>query len=248
MGLNCGLRSSRSASSRYPQARAAFSAAMPCLRERPSGAAAETRLTCGRPRVDGRSGHANAGAHAIDPVGGRAVRFRVRLCGGAGIAGGSAFAGLGQPIAVADGLPAVGRADDGRHHLVPQFRALDHRGDHRFRARAAAHRDRQVQRQGQSDALEDHPQHPAGSGLDGDPGRHPGGDRDPVVPHPVRAAQHAAVRPHHQGDRQPVELDLHLSGREDRVHLDHADRGGRGRSSIHRRRGCSASTTRSSCR
>ena len=39
---------------------------------------------------------------------------------------------------------------------------------------------------------------PCSRSPDRDPGGHPGGDRDPVVPHPVRAAQHPAGRPDHQ--------------------------------------------------
>ena len=50
-------------------------------------------------------------------------------------------------------------------------------------------RRRQVQRQGQSGPLQDHPQHPDRSGLDPDPGADPGRHRGAVVPAAVPGAR-----------------------------------------------------------
>ena len=158
VGLNCGLRSAKAPFVALSPSARSF-AGKRCRAMRESGLAAQIsacRVVEGR---NGRSEHANAGAHAIDPIGrsgpcfrggARSGRHRVRRTRPA------------EPLA--NGLPAVGRADHGRHHLVPRFRALDHRGDHGIRAGAALDRDREVQRQGQPGAVAHHPQHAARSG------------------------------------------------------------------------------------
>ena len=76
--------------------------------------------------------------------------------------------------------------------------------------------------------------------LDAGPGADPGGDRDSLDPADPRPVQPAAGRPHHQGDRQPMVLDLSVS-RQWRVRdrLEHAQGAeGReaGRALSHRRR------------
>ena len=246
MGLNCGLRSSKAAIVALSPARGALPATMPC-HARPESAARGTAF--GLQAV----GHGRwmEGADTPMLVLMRLIRSAARsllLVRRRSPREASRSPGLGQPSPWQMGFQqsAAPTMDDivWFHNFVLWIIIAITV----FVLALLLDRDREVQRQGQSDAVEDHAQHAARSGLDRDPGGHPGGDRDPVVPHPVRAAQHSAVRPHHQGDRQPVELDLHLSGRQDRVHLDHADRTRNGRRSIRRRRGCSPSTTRSSCR
>ena len=156
--------------------------------------------------------------------------------------------GLGRSraaLAMAVRIPAVGDPGDGRYRLVPRHPALGRHRHHRIRAGSARDHRGAVQRQGQPDAVAHHPQHAARGALDGRPGRDPGVDRDALVPAPVPPAQHAAGRPHHQGDRQAVVLDLQLSGRQVRVQFadpEEKDRKARPR------RVSSASTTRSWCR
>ena len=67
------------------------------------------------------------------------------------------------------------------------------------------------------------------------------GDRGAVVPASVPGARRAESRPHHQGDRQAVVLELRLSRqRQVRIRFAAVDRT--------RSRACSASTTKWSCR
>ena len=68
-----------------------------------------------------------------------------------------------------------------------------------------------LQREGQSDAVEDHAQHADRGGLDGRAGHHSGDHRRAVVPAVDDGAGRAAVRPHDEGDGVAMALELRLS-------------------------------------
>ena len=88
MGLNCGLRSSKAAIAALSPS-AGRLAGDDAVQNAGRGGRGRASAFMRRPRVDGRSGHANAGVHAIDPVdcrdllgrlSGRARRRRQRVC------------------------------------------------------------------------------------------------------------------------------------------------------------------------
>ena len=144
------------------------------------------------------------------------------VAGVALVAGGAAFAELGQPAPWEFKLQGSATPVMDNITWFHNLLLVHHHRDHAVRAGAAGHRRREVQRQGQSGSLQDHPQHPDRSGLDPDPGADPGRHRGAVVPAAVSGARHSQGRSDHQGDRQAVVLELRLS-RQRQVRIRFAD-------------------------
>ena len=157
-----------------------------------------------------RSNADDAGAQAV----GRSGSDGARHPGGRG--GGSGWARTA--LTVANRAAAISLASHGGHRLVSRLSALHHHRHHRFRAGFAGDRDRALQCAGQSSSLADHAQYVDRNRVDDHPDRHPDGHRGAVVQTPVLPAQYPGCRPHREGDRQAVVLELQLSGqRPDRV-------------------------------
>ena len=95
-------------------------------------------------------------------------------------AGGAAFGAQPKPweMTLQEAATPVMENIISFHNLL----LVDHHDHHAVRAGASGHRGGEVQRQGQSDPLQDHPQHADRGGLDADPGADPGRHRGAVVP------------------------------------------------------------------
>ena len=126
---------------------------------------------------------------------------------------GARWAALGQPTPWQLGFQQAATPVMDDITWFHDFLLCDHHRHHALRAGAARLIvDGALQRQRQSDAVAHHPQHAARGALDRRAGRHPGRHRDPVVPAAVlRSSTLPKAGPHHQGDRQPVVLELRLS-------------------------------------